>query len=118
MYGKASPLGTWSGFAAGQCTVQIYLAEQYWTAAGQRLFDVAINGTLVMQNFDIFQQAGGRYIALIKTFNINAPTGSVQITIPTAEVANASIAGIKITASAGKLVAIAYHQTPSTDSPH
>lgn len=116
MYGKTGTLGIWSGFAPGQCMVQFYLAEQYWTGSGKRLFDVAVNGNLVMQNFDIFQQAGGQYRALVETFNVNAPNGTITITVPNVEVDNASFAGLKITDSAGKVLRMAFHQTPYTDS--
>jgi ABC-2 type transport system ATP-binding protein len=39
--------------------VTLYFAETYWTAAGQRTFNVPINGTSVLSNFDIFATAGG-----------------------------------------------------------
>ena len=115
-YGKTGTIGVWTGFAPGQCTVQFYLAEQYWTGPGQRLFDVAVNGNLVMQNFDIFQQAGGQDRALIETFNVSAPNGTITVTVPNVEVDNASFAGIKITDSTGKVLRIAFHQSPYTDS--
>ena len=39
-------------------TVRLHFAEIYWNAAGQRRFNVAINGTQVLTNFDIFATAG------------------------------------------------------------
>ncbi len=116
MYGKTGTVGVWGGFAPGQCTVQIYLAEQFWSGPGQRVFDVALNGNLVMQNFDVFQQAGGQYRALIKTFTVNAPSGTITMTVPTVEADNASFAAVKITDSLGKTLFIAFHPTAYTDS--
>jgi len=34
------------------------MAEIYWTAAGERVFDASINGTQVITNLDIFSQVG------------------------------------------------------------
>ncbi len=39
--------------------VRLHFAEIYWTLAGQRQFNVAINGTQVLQNFDIIATACG-----------------------------------------------------------
>jgi hypothetical protein len=41
-------------------TVRLSFAELWWTAAGQRVFNVSINGAKVLSNFDIFATAGGR----------------------------------------------------------
>jgi hypothetical protein len=49
--------------------VTLKFSEDYWTAAGKRIFNVILNGTTVLSNFDIFADAGGEYIADDKTFN-------------------------------------------------
>ncbi|WP_245632676.1 malectin domain-containing carbohydrate-binding protein, partial [Edaphobacter aggregans] len=33
-------------------TVRLHFAENYWTQPGQRVFNVSINGTQVLSNFD------------------------------------------------------------------
>src|SRR4029450_7812761 len=44
-----------SGFATGATqTVRLHFAEIWWTAPAKRSFNVAINGTTVLSNFDIF----------------------------------------------------------------
>ena len=43
-----------------------------FTAAGQRLFNVIINGTQVLTNFDIYATAGGRDKAIQETFTTTA----------------------------------------------
>lgn len=69
------------GLAAGtQYTVLLHFAETYFTAAGQRVFNVAINGAQVLSNFDIFTAAGGANIALVKQFTATA-NSSGQIVI-------------------------------------
>jgi len=82
--------------ANGSYTVRLHFAEEYWTAAGKRVFNVGINGTQVLTNFDIFATAGGEYKAVVKQFNATA-SGSGAITIQFTTVTdNAQINGIEI----------------------
>ena len=89
------------GFTAGaSCTVALYFAEEYWTVAGKRVFDLSINGTQVLTNFDIYATAGGEYIAIQKSFTETA-NSSGDIVITTTNVTdNAQINGIVVTAGA------------------
>jgi endo-1,4-beta-xylanase len=67
--------------AAGSAqTVTLYFAESFWTAAGQRTFNVAINGATVLTAFDIFAAAGGANRAIARTFNTTA-NASGQVVI-------------------------------------
>src|ERR1035437_5899150 len=50
-------------------TVTLYFAETYVPAAGQRLFNVTINGTSVLSSFDIYAAAGGQNRAIARTFS-------------------------------------------------
>jgi beta-galactosidase len=64
------------GFAPSSAqTVTLYFDEVYWTAAGQRTFDVAINGANVLRAFDIFAAAGGANRAIARTFTTTADAG-------------------------------------------
>ena len=68
------------GLAPGaQYTVLLHFAETYFTAANARVFNVAINGTPVLTNFDIFAIAGAN-TALVEQFNATA-NSSGQIVI-------------------------------------
>jgi hypothetical protein len=61
---------TFPGLPVGAAyVVTLKFSEDYWTAAGKRIFNVILNGTTVLSNFDIFADAGGEYIADDKTFN-------------------------------------------------
>src|SRR5262249_16054152 len=42
----------------GVYTVNLKFAEIWWTAPGQRVFNVAINNTAVLSNFDMVAQGG------------------------------------------------------------
>ena len=47
------------GFTArASYLVRLHFAEPYWTGTGQRLFNVKINGTTVLTNFDIMAASG------------------------------------------------------------
>ena len=72
---------TLGGFTAGSAqAVTLYFAEVYWTAAGQRTFNVSINGATVLSAFDIFAAAGGAGKAISRTFNTTA-NGSGQVVV-------------------------------------
>ena len=61
------------GLTAGTSyTVRLHFAETYWTAAGKRIFNVSINGSQFLTNFDIFAAAGGTAIAVVEQFNAAA----------------------------------------------
>src|SRR5579859_4704501 len=90
----------------GSYTVRLHFAETAVTAAGQRAFNVAINGTTVLSNFDIFAAAGGEFIANIQQFNVNADSSgtiAIAFTLGTngAPHTNPSLRGIEILPPAG-----------------
>ncbi len=68
------------GLVAGsQHTILLHFAEFYWSAAGKRVFNVAINGTTVLSNFDIYATVG-KNKALVEQFTATA-NSSGQIVI-------------------------------------
>jgi len=85
------------GLTAGAgYTVRLHFAEEYWTAAGSRTFNVLINGTQVLTSFDIFATAGGEYIGVIEPFTATASsTGTITIQFVTVK-DNAQVNGIEI----------------------
>jgi hypothetical protein len=85
------------GFAAGSShTVRLHFAETFFATAGSRTFNVAINGTLVLTNFDIFKAAGGKNIANIQQFTENANSSGQYVITFTSVVNNSLISGIEI----------------------
>jgi endo-1,4-beta-xylanase len=91
---------TITGLTAGSAqTVTLYFAETYWTAAGQRSFNVSINGTAALTAFDIFAAAGGANKAIARTFNTTASSsGQVVITFANGSVDNAKVCGLSVAA--------------------
>jgi hypothetical protein len=77
-------------------TVRLQLVESNFTSAGQRVFNVAINGAQVLAGLDIFSAASGENIAITKDFAATADaTGTITVNL-TATVNNATIAGVQI----------------------
>jgi hypothetical protein len=52
----------------GTFTVRLYFVEPHHTAAGARVFDVALQGNPVRTDFDIFVAAQGKMKCLVKEF--------------------------------------------------
>jgi beta-glucanase (GH16 family) len=88
---------TFSGMTPGvSYNVRLHFAETYWTAVGQRRFNVFVNSTQVLTNFDIIAAAGAQDKATIKEFTTPA-NGSGQMVIQYATVTdNAKSSGIEI----------------------
>jgi outer membrane protein assembly factor BamB len=88
---------TIGGFTAGSShTVRLHFCETFHTTAGSRQFNVSINGTQVLTNFDIFATAGGQNIANIQQFTATADaSGNITLTF-TSVTDKALISGIEV----------------------
>jgi hypothetical protein len=86
------------GLKAGTTyTVRLHFAELTWTAAGQRKFNVSINGTAVLTAFDIFAAAGGANKAITEQVTTTAnASGQIVISFTRAGADNPEINGIEI----------------------
>jgi hypothetical protein len=84
------------GLAPGTYDVTLYFTETYWTSGGQRLFDVDMEGTQVLNNFDIFSAAGGQLTAYSQTFTVDVLDGQLNIDF-TASLRIAMVSGISVT---------------------
>jgi len=88
---------TLSGFSPQSShTVRLHFAETYFSVKGSRTFNVGINGTQVLTNFDIFATAGAQNKAVIEQFTENASaTGDYVITF-TSVINNSLVSEIEI----------------------
>ena len=86
------------GFTAGaNYIVDLHFAETFWTAPGQRLFNVLINGKQVLTNYDIFASAGGEFIATVESFAVTADsTGTITLQFVPGAADNPQVNGIEI----------------------
>jgi len=88
---------TIGGFTAGtDYLVRLHFCETFWTTAGSRVFNVSINGTQVLTNFDVFANAGGQNIADIQQFTEPANASGQFVIVFTSDTDKAMISGIEI----------------------
>ena len=99
----------------GKVKVELFFAETYTTQPGQRVFDVALNGQTVLKDFDIFREAGGQNRALVKTFTVDAPQGTVALSVPGVKANNALFAAIRLSDTAGAVVREVFRSDPYHD---
>ncbi len=92
---------TIGGLTAGaNYNVNLHFAEIYWTSTGQREFNVSINGSQVLTNFDIVAAAGGADKAIVKSFSTAAnSSGQIVIQLTVGAVDQPKISGIDIEAA-------------------
>jgi endo-1,4-beta-xylanase len=88
--------------AAGSAqTVTLYFSENYVSGTGQRLFNVSINGTTVLTNFDIYAVAGAQNRAIAQTFSTTANSSGQVVIQFTAVTQNPKISGITVSGGGG-----------------
>lgn len=84
--------------------VRLHFNEPYWGTilsgnnggAGSRVFNVSVNGTQVLNNFDVYQTAGGANKAVVEQFNTTSDSvGFITIHFDTVA-DNALVSGIEI----------------------
>lgn len=71
--------------AAGDYEVKLHFAEMHHDAAGDRVFNVAIEGITVLQNFDIFVAAGGARKPIVKSFPVSVKDTNLNIKFTTVQ---------------------------------
>jgi hypothetical protein len=88
---------TISGFTPGSShTVRLHFAETFFDKPGSRTFNVTINGTAVLTNFDIFATSGGMNRAWVEEFTEPASsTGHYVITF-TSVISESLLSGLEI----------------------
>ncbi len=58
--------------AGASYTLRLHFMESTVAAPGQRVFSIAVNGTTVLPNFDIFKLAGKSYKAVVRQLTVKA----------------------------------------------
>jgi hypothetical protein len=89
---------TMGGFTPGSNrTVTLYFVEHYFSSPGQRLFNVIVNGSQVLTNYDIFADAGGQYVAVAHSFTTTAnSSGQVVVQFATGSANSPMVNGIVV----------------------
>jgi hypothetical protein len=83
---------------AGKYSVTLKFAEPVWSAKGKRVFNVAINGTKVLSNFDIYAAAGAEFKAVDQTFTVTS-SGTITIQFTAGTAGNPLVNAIQVVAS-------------------
>ena len=88
------------GLAPGRpYDVRLDFAELSVSDAGQRLFNVSINGATALNDFDVFAQAGGMNKAIVRDFITRADSeGTIQIVFASVK-GGAEVNGVQVTAA-------------------
>jgi beta-glucanase (GH16 family) len=89
---------TIGGFTPGSThTVTLYFNEIYWSQPGQRQFNVLINGSQVLTNFDIVSMTGSKNKAIAEQFQATANSaGQVVIQFTQGAADQPKISGIAV----------------------
>lgn len=81
---------------AGKYRVTLGFAEIYFDKAGQRVFNVKLEGVEVLKQFDVFKEAGAMNKEVKKSFDINVTDTYIDLEF-VALVNNAKITSIEVT---------------------
>ncbi|MGR3737629.1 MAG: malectin domain-containing carbohydrate-binding protein, partial [Limimaricola soesokkakensis] len=72
---------TYSGFANGSYVVELHFAELFHSAAGGRVGDFTINGTLVGDDYDAFVAGGGADRPSVIRHNVLVTDGTITVQV-------------------------------------
>jgi hypothetical protein len=98
---QAERYGTFAyGFSGlppgGALTLRLHFCENYHSAAGQRSFDVGVNGVAWLTSFDVFQVAGATHKAVVRELRTTADAnGRLTVTF-TAKIDQALVNGLEL----------------------
>jgi F5/8 type C domain/Malectin domain/PQQ-like domain/PQQ enzyme repeat len=85
------------GFTAGSNhLVRLHFAETFFDTIGSRVFNVSINGTQVLANFDIRAAAGAKNKAIVREFTQPANASGAYVIVFTKITDNSLVSGIEI----------------------
>jgi non-lysosomal glucosylceramidase len=84
--------------ANGPWRVVLKFAEIYFTTIGQRIFNVSINGTQVLTNFDVIASATpqAEFVAVDRTFDVNVAAGLIDVVFTAGSADQPKISAIEI----------------------
>jgi fibronectin type 3 domain-containing protein len=89
------------GLAPGASyNVRLHFVELTFAGSGQRVFNVAINGTSVLSNFDVFAAAGAQNKALVENFTATADAlGQITVSFTRGSANNPDVAALEVLGS-------------------
>ncbi|NCB47427.1 hypothetical protein EOM81_10475, partial [bacterium] len=104
----------------GNVKVDLMFCESHFSASDKRLFDISIEGKTVETNLDIYREAGGKNIALLRTYDTEVFDGvlNVKFTNLSPTFDNAMISGIRVTYTDKNTPDLCYYCGSATDGPY
>jgi hypothetical protein len=87
----------------GAYTVELQFADTYNNAVGQRIFDVAIEGATVLNDFDIIASVGAD-VATVRHFDVNVSDGTLDIVFANGSAGSARIDAIRVIRAGGDAI--------------
>ncbi len=87
---------------AASYSLKLHFAEIYFTSAGQRLFNVKVEGNTVLTDIDLYTLAGANGVYTAKVNNVPVSDGSLDISIE-GVTGDGKISGFSVFSSDGKL---------------
>lgn len=79
----------------GSYSVELYFVEMYWEAAGERSFNVNVEGNSAYNNLDIFSEVGHDSVYTTDAITVNVTDSSLSIDIETVT-DNGTLSGILV----------------------
>jgi beta-glucanase (GH16 family) len=88
---------TFGGLASGFAyKVRLHFAEIFFSTTNSRKFNVTINGSQVLTNFDVLAAAGGMDKAIVKEYTATPVASSIVVAFSNGSADSAKISGIEI----------------------
>lgn len=69
--------------------------QVWWAAANQRLFDVSVNGAVVLANVDPYALAGAKFTAVMREVTLTATSNTLVVSLQ-GKVDNAALAALEV----------------------
>ena len=98
-YDNSSPMQYQFTVPNGSYIVTLKFDEPVFTQAGQRVFNVLINGQNLLPNFDIFAAAGAQFQAVDVPIPVTVTTGQITIQFVTVVSNNTRVCALEIVAA-------------------
>jgi hypothetical protein len=68
-----------TGLPEADYTLELGMCELTFGGPNERLFDLDLNGRRVLERFDLFREAGGRFRALSRRFLVRPDSGQIKV---------------------------------------
>jgi hypothetical protein len=80
----------------GNYLATLHFIETVYSAPGQRVFDVALRGNVVLDDLDIFSRAGGQGRPYSAAFPVTVTDRKFEVTFPAINAGSATLSGLEV----------------------